>query len=127
MFLTPSEKADPLIKDENGQLPQWLWKQNFMKIFSREIEPDSEFSENEASDEDLALNQEIEHSPKKNRKSTPSVLFVHEPNKTLKLATDTLDYDNNLVNQENDSVLKTVRSWISKSKLPTKDVVSRQC
>ena len=31
------------------------------------------------------------------------------------------------MNQENDSVLKTVRLWISKGKLPTKDVESRQC
>ena len=38
-----------------------------------------------------------------------------------------MDSDILPVNQENDSVLKTVRSWISKSKLPTKDVESRQC
>ena len=31
------------------------------------------------------------------------------------------------MNQENDSVLKIVRSWISKGKLPTKDIESRQC
>ena len=53
--------------------------------------------------------------------------FVHGPNKTMKLGTGTLDCDIIPVNQENDSVLNSVRSWISKSKLPTKDVQSRQC
>ena len=92
-----------------------------------EIESDSESSDNEASDEDLTLNQEIEESRKTNLYSTPSIFFIHESNKTLKLTTDTLDCDNMLVNQENDSVLKTVRACISKGKVPTKDVESRQC
>ena len=42
------------------------------------------------------------------------------------MTTDTLDRDNILVDEKNDSVLKTVRSWISKGKLPTKYVESRQ-
>ena len=46
---------------------------------------------------------------------------------TLKLTTDTLGCDNILVNQEKDSVLKTVRSQISEGKLPTEDVKSQQC
>ena len=53
-----------------------------------EHESDSENSDNEASDEDLSLNQEIEGSQKPNLNSTPSIFFVHEPNKTLKLTTD---------------------------------------
>ena len=92
-----------------------------------EIDSDSENSDKEASDEDLALKQEIEDSQKTNLNSTPSIFVVHEMKKTLKLTTDTLNCDNILLNQENDSVLKTVRSWISKGKLPTKDVESRQC
>ena len=92
-----------------------------------EIESDSEISDDEASDEDLALNQEIEEFRKTNVYSTPSIFFVHESSKTLKLTTDTLDCDNILVNQENDSVLKIVHSRISRGKLPTKDVESRQC
>ena len=87
----------------------------------------SEISDNEASDEDLALSQEIENPQKTNSESTSSLFFVHQPKKTLKLTTDTLDCDNMLVNQENDSVLKTVRSCISKHKFPTQDVESRQC
>ena len=71
--------------------------------------------------------QEIEDSQQLNLNFTQSVLFDHEPNKKLKLTTDTLDCDNILLNQENVSVLKTVRSWILKSKLPRKDVESRQC
>ena len=92
-----------------------------------EIESDCEISDNEASNEGLALNQENEQSQKTNLNSTPSIFFVHEPKKTLKLTTDTLDCKNILVNQENDSILKIVRSWISEGKLPTKDVESRQC
>ena len=91
-----------------------------------EIESDSEISDNEASDEDLALNQEIEDSQKQVSIVHHPFFFVHEPNKTLKLTTDTLDCDKILMNQENDSVLKTVRSWASKGKLPSKDVESRQ-
>ena len=91
------------------------------------IESDSEISDDEASDEDLALNQEIEEFQKTNVYSTPSIFFAHELSKTLKLTTDPLDCDNILVNRENDSVLKIVRAWISKGKLPTKNVESRQC
>ena len=40
-----------------------------------EIEPDSEVSDNQASDEDIALNQEIEDSQKTNLNSTPSNFF----------------------------------------------------
>ena len=92
-----------------------------------EIESDSEISDDEASNEDLALNQENEVSWKTNLYSTPYFFFVHESNKTLKLTTDTLDCDNILMNQEYDSFLKIVHAWISKNKLPTKDVESRQC
>ena len=96
--------------------------------YHSEIESDSEIIiDDEASDEDFALNQEIEESRKTNLYSTPSIFFVLESNKSLKLTTDTLDCDNILMNQEIDSVLKTVRAWTSKSKLPTKDVESRQC
>ena len=95
--------------------------------YDSEIESNSETSDDKASDEDLALNQEVEESQNTNLYSTPSIFFVHESNKTLKLTTNTLDCDNILMNQENDSVLKIVRSWISKSKLPTKDVESGQC
>ena len=83
-----------------------------------ENESDTEISDNEESDEELALNQEIEDSQKTNPKSTPSISIVHETYKTPKLTTDTLDSDNIVVNQENDSVLKTVRSLMSKGKFP---------
>ena len=86
----------------------------FHEKYYSEIETDSEISDNEASDEDLALNQEIEDSQETYLNSTPSIFLVHEPNKTLKLTTDTFGCDNILVKHENDSVFKTVRSWISK-------------
>ena len=92
-----------------------------------EIESDSEISDSEASDEDLAFNQEIEDSRKTSLNRTPYVFFVHEPNNTLKFTTDTMDCDNILVNQDNDSVLKTVRSRITKDKFPTKGMESLQC
>ena len=40
-----------------------------------EIESDSEISDDEASDEDFALNQEIEDSQKTNLNSTPSIFL----------------------------------------------------
>ena len=73
------------------------------------------------------MNQEIEDSQKENLNSAPSIVFVYEPNTTLKLITDELDCANILVNQENDSVFNTVRSCISNGKLPTMDVETRQC
>ena len=109
------------------QAPPMVVEAEVHENYYSEIESDSEISDDEASDEDLALNREIEESRKTNLYSTPSIFFVHEPNKTLKLTTDTLDCDNILVNQENDSVLKIVRAWISKGKLPKKDVESRLC
>ena len=63
-----------------------------------EIDFGSKSSDNEASDEDLALNQEVEDSQKTSLDSKPSNFFVHEPKNTLKLTTDTLDCDNFLVN-----------------------------
>ena len=91
-----------------------------------QIEFDSKISDNEASDENLALNQKIEDSQETKFKSTQSIFFVHEPEKTLKSTTDTLDCDNKLLHQETGSVLKTVRSWTSKGNLSTKDPESRQ-
>ena len=114
-------------KRRKWQAPPMVVEAEVHEIFNLEIESDSEISDNEASDENLALNQEIEDSQKTILYSTPCIFFVHEQNKTLKLTTDTLDCDEVLVNQENDSVWKTVRSWISKVKLPTKDVQSQQC
>ena len=109
------------------QAPPMAVEAEVHENYYSEIDSDSEISDNEASDEDFDLNQEIEDSRKTNLISTPSIFFVHEPNKTLKLTTDTLDCENILVNQENDSVLKAVRSWIAKRKLPAKNVESQQC
>ena len=109
------------------QAPPMFVEAEVHESYYSEIESDSEISDDEASDDDLALNREIDESRKINLSSTPSFFFIHEPNKTVKLTADTLDCDNILVNQESDSVLKTVRAWISKGKLPTEDVESRQC
>ena len=88
-----------------GQAPPMLVEAKVHENSYSKIESDSEISDYEASDEDLALNQEIEESRETNLYSTPSIFFVHEPNRTLKLTTDTLDCDNILMNQEDDSVL----------------------
>ena len=109
------------------QAPPMLVEAEVRENFYSEIESDREIIDDEASDEDLALSQEIEESRKTNLYSTPSIPFVHESNKLLKLTTDTLDCDNILMNQEQNSVLKIVRAWISKGKYPTKDLESRQC
>ena len=92
------------------QAPPMVVEAEVHENYYSEIASDSEISDNEASNEDPALNQETEESQKTNLSSTPSIFFEHEPDKTPKLTTDTLDCDNILVNQENDSVLKTVRS-----------------
>ena len=97
------------------------------EIFYSELESDSKISENEASNEDPSLNQEIKDSQKANLSSTPSIFFVRELHMTLKLTTDALDCNNILVNQVKGSVLNTVSSCISNGKLPTKDVETRQC
>ena len=73
------------------------------------------------------MNQTIEVSQKTNLNRTPSSFYVDETNKTLKLTTDALGCDNNLVCQEKDSVLNTIRSWIANVKLIARDVQKRQC
>ena len=112
---------------QKWQAPPIVVEAEVHENYYSEIESDSEISDDEATDEDFALNQEVEDSRKSNLYSTPSIFFVHEPKKTLNLTTVTLDFDNILVNQENDSVLKTGRSCILKGKTPAKDVESRQC
>ena len=52
---------------------------------------------------------------------------MYEPKKTQILTTETLDCDSFLVNQRIDSVLNTVRSWITKGKFPKRNAESRQC
>ena len=87
-----------------------------------EIHSDGEDSYNEVSHEALGLDRESLNSQESINNGTPSILAVHE----LKKTSGTLDCGNNLLNQEIDSVLKTVRSWISKSQVPTRNVESRQ-
>ena len=112
---------------QKWQAPPIVVEAEARENYYSEIESDSEISDDEATDEDFALNQEVEDSRKSNLYSTASIFFVHEPNKTLNLTTETLDCDNILVNKENDSVFKTGRSCILKGKMPAKDVESRQC
>ena len=57
------------------QAPPMLVKAEVHENYYSEIESDSEISDDEASDEDLALNQEIEESRKTNLNSTPSIFF----------------------------------------------------
>ena len=87
----------------------------------------SEESGNEYSDEDIVLDRDNANSQETSCNAIPSFISVCELKKTLKLTTDTFDCDNVLVKHENVSVLNIVRSWISKGKLPTKDVESRRC
>ena len=110
------------------QAPPMVVEAEVHENYYSEIQSDSESSDNEAFDEDQDdQDQEIEESRKTNIYSAPTIVFIHEPNKTPTLTTDTLDCGKILMNQENGSVLKKVRSRTSKGKLPTKDVESRQC
>ena len=79
------------INKSKWQAPPMVVEAEVSENYYLEIESDSESSDNEASEEDIALNQEIEESRKTNLYSKPSIFFVHESNKTLKLTTDTLD------------------------------------
>ena len=92
-----------------------------------ENEIDSEESDNEVFNEDIVLDRENANFQRTSSIDFLSIFSVYESKRTLKMTTDTLDCDNILVNQGKDSTLKTLRSWISKSKIPTKDVESRQC
>ena len=94
------------------QAPPMLVEAEVQENFYSEIGSDSELSDDEESNEDLALKQEIEESRKTNLYSTPSIFFLPDSNKTLNLPTDTFGCDNISMNQENDSVLKIVRAWI---------------
>ena len=108
------------------QAPPMVVEAEVHENYYSEIESDSESSDNEAFDEDLALNQQIKESRKTNLYSTPSIFFVQESSKRLKLTTDTLDCHNILVNQENDSVLKLVRYGYQKANCPQKNYLAMQ-
>ena len=138
IILTPSQLKFLKISDSfregkniiNGRkwwAPPMVLEAEIHENYCSIIESNTEISDNEAYAEKFALNQEIEDSQNINLSSTLSIFFVHEPNKTLIITTDASDCDNILVNQENDSVLNIVRSWISNGKLPTKHVGTRQC
>ena len=58
----------------------------------------------------------------RNTNMTQSLFGMKEALKTLKISSDILNCYKLLTIQENDSVLKAVRSWISNIKLPTQDV-----
>ena len=92
-----------------------------------EIDSDSEDSNHKVSDEEPVLDRKFVDLKETNNITTPSIFSVYEPKKTPKLTTETLDCDNFLVNQKNDSVLNTVRSWITKGKLPKRNAQSRKC
>ena len=67
------------------QVPPMVVEAEVHEKYYSEFESDSEISDNEAFDEDLALDQEIEESQKTNPNSTPSILFVHEPKKNTEI------------------------------------------
>ena len=108
------------------QTSQMVAEAEFHENFYSKIETDSEKSDNQVSDEDLVLYREVENFQEDSRDAKLSIFSVYEPKRILKRTTDTLDCDDNLINEENDCVLITVRSRISKGKMPTKDVESRQ-
>ena len=59
-----------------------------------EIDSDSENSNNEVGGEDPALDREVADLQGTSNDTTPSILSVHEPKRTPKLTTDTLECDN---------------------------------
>ena len=109
------------------QAPTVVVEADFQENFYSEIETDSEKCNNEVSDEDLVQDRDFAKSQEGSSNTVPSLLPVRESKETLKLTNDTLDCYDILVNQANESVLITVRSWISNSKLPRKDLEWRQC
>ena len=113
-------------KRRKRQAPPKVLEADVHEDFYLEIETDSEERDYEVSDEDLVSDQDFAKSRETSSNAISSVFSVFESKRTLNLTTDTLDCDNILVNQKNDSVLKTVCSQIPKSKVPTKDVESRQ-
>ena len=99
----------------------------FVEAELQEFGYGSKHSDYEGADEDVFLDRETVDSQETTINVTPSIFVVHESKKTLKLTTDTLDWDKNLVNQDNDSVLNTLWTSISTGKLPTTVVEARFC
>ena len=92
-----------------------------------EIDSETDNSDNEASDEDPLLNTEVVNASKEDVPFILSIFTIQDSQQPLKLVTDNLDLNNILANQQDDPVLSTVKSWIIKGKVPSKDVESRQC
>ena len=90
------------------QVPPMVVEANFHENFFSAMDSDCGESDNEVFDDDLVKDREIVDSREASFNATPSISAALGPKKTLKLTTETLDRDNVLANQENDSVLLTV-------------------
>ena len=125
MVLTLSEKAKKLTIDANGKLYQWLWKPNFLRTTTRKLSPIVKLLTMKHPMRILLWIKRL-NVLKKQISTVNHPFFRSRTEQDTEIDNWHLRFDNILVNQENDSVLKTLNSWISKSKLSTKDVKSRQ-
>ena len=92
-----------------------------------EIDSGNDNSDNEASDEDPQMDQELMNATKEDVPFIPSSFTIQNSQAPMRLTNGNLDLNNILANQQDDPVLSTVKSWLKNGKVPSKDVESRQC
>ena len=109
------------------QDPPMVVEADVHENYYSEIYSGNDNSDNEVSDEDAQMDQEVMNASKEDVPFTPSIFTIQNSQAPTRLITDNLDLNNILANQQDDPVLSTVKSWLINGKVPSKDVESRQC
>ena len=90
------------------------------------IDSGNDDSDDEVSDEDTQMDQAVLRASKEGVPFIPSSFAIQNWQAPMRLTIDNLDLNNLLANQQVESVLSTVKSWLTNGKAPPKDVESRQ-
>ena len=109
------------------QVPPMVVEVDVHENYYFEIDSGNDNSDNEASDEDPQMDQELMNATKEDVPFIPSSFTIQNSQAPMRLTNGNLDLNNILANQQDDPVLSTVKSWLKNGKVPSKDVESRQC
>ena len=102
------------------QAPPMVVEADVHENYYSEIDSGNDNSDNEASDEDPPMDQEVMNASKEDVPFIPSIFTIQNSQAPMRLITDNLDLNNILANQQDDPVLSTVKSWLINGKVPSK-------
>ena len=108
------------------QAPPMVVEADVHENYYSEIDSGNDNSDNEVSDEDSQMDQEVTRASKEDVPFIPSIFTIQNSQAPMRLTIDNLDFTNILANHQEDPVLSTVNSWLINGKTPPKDVESKQ-